>query len=111
MTATVWACRHLHERDPLAAASEALRQEVVARAAQGLGLEVEYERDGDWVDFAARGPHLSVLTLLRRLQGQGITGLTVDVHTPAAWQALCAAGLDFELVDLTAEGGAPPPDL
>ena len=109
MSATLWVCRDLSEDDPLLAAYDALRQEIVLREARRLRLQVEAERDDDYLDYGVRGHHLVLLLLLKLLQDWGITGLTVDVFTEEAWHTFAEAGLDFEFVNLTGEANDDHP--
>ena len=103
MSAILWVCREVGEEDPLLAAYDALRQEIVLREARRLRLKVWAERDDESLDYGARGHHLVLLSLLRLLAEWEITGLTVDVFTDEAWQAFDAARLEFDFVDLTRE--------
>ena len=103
MSAILWVCREVGEADPLLAAYDALRQELVTREARRLRLQVWAERDGESLDCGVRGPHLVLLSLLRLLADWGITGLTIDVFTEEAWHAFDAARLEFDFVDLTHE--------
>jgi len=103
MSATLWVCRDVTDEDPLLAAYDALRQEIVIREARRLRLQVWTERDGDYLDYGIRGHHLVLLSLLKLLEEWGITGLTVDVATEEAWQTFAAAHPDFDFVNLTAE--------
>ena len=100
MSATLWVCRDLSEDDPLLAAYDALRQEVVLREARRLRLQVQAERDDDYLDYGVRGHHLVLLSLLKVLADWGITGLTVDVCTDEVWHTFAEAGLDFDFVNL-----------
>ena len=100
MSAILWVCREVGEEDPLLAAYDALRQELVVREARRLRLQVWPERDDAYLDYGVRGHHLVLLSLLRLLADWGITGLTVDVLSDEAWQAFDACRLEFDFVDL-----------
>lgn len=103
MSAILWVCRAVGEEDPLLAAYDALRQELVIREARHLRLQVWPERDDESLDYGIRGHHLVLLSLLRLLADWGITGLTVDVLTEEAWLVFDACRLEFDFVDLTHE--------
>lgn len=98
MSALLWVARDVRELDPLLAACDCLRQQIVLREAQRLRLEVLAQEEDGAQFYGVRGHHRILLALLQRLEGMGVSGLAVEASTDEAWQVLRASGLDFEFV-------------
>jgi hypothetical protein len=80
--ATLWVVRRRHTKDPLLAALDGIRQAVVAREAEKMGLCCQYEEyEDEWVDMAVRGPVTRIAEVIRKCASWGISGFVIAVET------------------------------
>lgn len=87
---TVYVSRWLGEEDPVLAVFELARMSLAKRLAEEMGLAVEQEYPGDYVDLLVKGDVRDLAAFLTGLaMRHRLFGFVVDVESEEERETLC----------------------